>query len=254
MKTAALGDMIDNCFDRLSKLPKPSGGGNYLSRKIQAKDLKRLFVMGHSGGTVPLNSAASNTVVLDVVTDLVPFDRSFGETTTPYFDFCKNWDAKGQLGNGEKSARFISFYGPPTPNMGPMGGAASKGDVTLLNKLTATVAKGGLGFTSNTDPIRVPQRPLKDTSVPVIVWPATDVVYIDHHTDNPAVYKKDPADPTGKKMILVKAEKPPSTANLDGIREALKKNYKALFIYTNVAHDLIPLAFMPLILEYKRNP
>ncbi len=254
VNAAALGDMIDNCLDRLSKLSKPSGSAKYLSKKIQTSDLKRLFVMGHSGGTVPLNKAASNTVVLNVVSDLVPFDRSFSEKTDPYFDFCKHWDAKGRLGNGEKSSRFISFYGPPSPDMGPMGSAAAKTGSTLFHKLITPVAKAGLGFTANMEPVRVPQRPGKDGSIPAISWPGTDVIYIDHHTDNPAVWKKDPSDPAGKKLILVKAEKPPSATNLDGIRDALKSNYKALFIFTNVAHDLIPLAFMPLILEYKRNP
>jgi hypothetical protein len=41
---------------------------------------------------------------------------------------------------------------------------------------------------------------------------------------------------------------------LDGIREALNKNYKAVFIFTDVGHEGIPLVFTPLILEYKRNP
>jgi len=232
-----LGELIDECLDRLSKLAKPSGRVKYLSKNIKTKDLKRLFMMAHSGGMVPLAACARSNAVFSVPTDLVEFDSTFGkEDVTPYFDFCKTWDGKGLLGNGEKSSRFMTFYGSGTPYMGPPGKKLERGGDTLLHTLTATVKSGGLGFTCNTEPILVPPAAKKGSPPPVIDWPDKDVIYIKHQTDN-----KD-------------EDKPPSSANLDGIREALKRKYKAVFVYTNVGHEGIPLTFMPLILEYKRNP
>jgi N-acetylmuramoyl-L-alanine amidase len=233
---SALGEMIDNCLDRLSRLDKPSGRVKYLSKKVQTKDLKRLFLMGHSGGSNPLSASASSNVARSLVTDLVAFDATFAENITPYFDFCKHWNDKGLLGNGERSSRFITVYGSGTPNMGPTGGRKGSTGDTLLHRLTKPEKAGGLGLTSDPDPILVGPEAKKSGTTPAIVWPTTEVIYINHKTDS-----KD-------------RDQPPSSANLDGIRQALKKNYKAVFIFTNVGHEGIPLVFTPLILEYTRNP
>jgi hypothetical protein len=245
VKPAALGEMIDNTLERLSQLDKPSGRVKYLSKKIETKDLQRLFLFGHSGGTAPLAASARSTVANTIPTDLAEFDSTFGvEDVTPYVDFCKSWDAKGKLGNGEKSSRFFAFYGAGSPYMGPSGDPLGKKGNTLLHKLTADVKAGGLGFSCNKDPI---------LSMPD-VWPDTNVIYIQHKTDHPATGKWSSTDKATRKWIELTEEKPPGSSNLDLIRAAFKKNYKAVFVYTNVTHEFIPLAFTPLILEYKRNP
>jgi len=230
LRKDALGDFINDCLDRLNKLTKPSGTVKYLSKRIQTADLKRLFVMGHSGGTETLNAAASNTIVLEKPTDLVSFDRSYGgEDVTPYFNFCKHWHGKKLLGNGVQKSRFVAVYLDWSPNMGPSGEDLRPGGDTLLHRLTKPEDKGGLGLTCNTAALDVTPRLKKGATAPEIVWPEKDVIYIRHRFDE-------------------------TKGNLDSIREALKRDYKAIFIITNVSHEIVPAAFTPLILDYKRNP
>jgi len=58
--TATLEAMVDDCLTGLFKLAKPGGGSNYLTQQLHPKDMRRLFLTGHSGGGGPLYEACSS--------------------------------------------------------------------------------------------------------------------------------------------------------------------------------------------------
>jgi hypothetical protein len=124
--STTLGDMVDDCLDRLAKL-SPSGGtvptpgtGSYLTKELKSTDMKRLFLTGHSGGGVPLFTAACNAgMALNQPTSLWALDATYGAPaaygTPPYAVriFCENWDAMGRLGMGADDSRVVIVHSIP---------------------------------------------------------------------------------------------------------------------------------------------
>lgn len=103
-----LGDMVRDCFQRLSRLRSPSGRP-YLGQADVAS-IRRLFLAGHSGGGVPLAPSAVSTLALTVPTDLWLYDCTYGAQRNPsYVQFCRHWKARGLLGNDARSSRMAIF-------------------------------------------------------------------------------------------------------------------------------------------------
>jgi hypothetical protein len=103
-----LEPMIDDCLDRLSKLKKPSGASTYLAKPLHAADIKRLFLMGHSGGGGPLFHACLSSLVAKIPTTLVVFDATYGKKT----DQTNQFAAARGLGLGPADNRAVIVYTP----------------------------------------------------------------------------------------------------------------------------------------------
>lgn len=66
--SGGLGDVVEDCLQRLFVLPTVPPGKNYLTKELHLKDLKRLYLTGHSGGGVPLNAAIGSSLSLTTPT------------------------------------------------------------------------------------------------------------------------------------------------------------------------------------------
>lgn len=106
----ALGDLVEDCFQRLNTLSKTAacGGTKYLPTKPALTDIKRLFLCGHSGGGVTLFPTTLSTLANSTPTDMCLLDCTYGNGNSDYVNFCKNNRAK--LGNAAGKTRFICFH------------------------------------------------------------------------------------------------------------------------------------------------
>lgn len=190
---STLGDMVDDCLDRLTKL-SPTGGavaspgvGSYLKKALVTTDLKRLFLTGHSGGGVPLFTACSNMgMALNQATSLWAFDATYGHPAASVRLFCENWETIGRLGMGADDSRVVIIYNPMS---GTQPGA---------NEVRDDLRSGGPGAAGTKFSVR-------------------------------ELSHQGPRD-------------------LPAIESALKSS-PIVFINTNVAHDLIPQFFTPILLR-----
>jgi hypothetical protein len=149
---ATLGEMIDDCLDRLTRL-SPTGAavttpgtGSYLTRALESSDVTRLFLTGHSGGGVPLFTACANAdMALKQATSLWVFDATYGHPAASVRIFCESWAAMDRLGMGPDDSRMVVIFNPGSEtqpgahevrddlqNGGP-GGTGTRFTVTELN-------------------------------------------------------------------------------------------------------------------------
>jgi hypothetical protein len=136
-----LGDMVNDCFQRLNRLRSPAGGA-YLGQANLAA-LRRLFLSGHSGGGVPLAPSAVSTLALTVPTDLWLYDCTYGPQRNPsYVRFCQHWRIRGLLGNDARSSRMAIFVTPD-----PRTTSVAANIIHILRKPFNAHGKSFPGFT-----------------------------------------------------------------------------------------------------------
>ena len=126
---ARLGALVGDCFAHLSCLHRP-GGDAYLATNFAAPPkaelrgrrsrpgLRRVYLCGHSGAGLPLEEAASSSLLRPnggVPTDLWLFDCTYWSQVNGFVRFCREWQqAKRLVGEQRDSARFVCVYRPHT--------------------------------------------------------------------------------------------------------------------------------------------
>lgn len=120
---AAVSRLIDDCWDHLARLNRPSGGP-YVSGGLRCPAVRRLFLAGHSGGGKPLGPSATSHAASGIPTDLWLLDctHAFG-VEDRYIEFCRHWKAQGKLGNDAQSSRMVVVVS--TTSESTTNGAAS---------------------------------------------------------------------------------------------------------------------------------
>jgi hypothetical protein len=122
-------ELLKECFEHLRCLAKPSGG-TYLPSATShlpswLPNMRRIYVVGHSGGGKPLLEACGADMLLVSQTsragtdsravDLWLLDATYGWGTHNYVNFCRSWKAAGLLKNAPDGARFVCVYRPTDP-------------------------------------------------------------------------------------------------------------------------------------------
>ena len=114
-----LGDLIENCSERLSVLPVvPANGKNYLGKKIAVADIKRLFLTGHSGGGVPLDKAITADISLNTPTTLVVLDATYNDYRASLRKFCETWKTRSKLKVAADSSWVVIIFNPASGTAG----------------------------------------------------------------------------------------------------------------------------------------
>ncbi|HZS57303.1 MAG TPA: hypothetical protein VFA65_23085 [Bryobacteraceae bacterium] len=216
---SALGDLVEDCYlhlrckrdaqDAFQPYLKPtsdSTGPSYV------KNLKRIYLSGHSGGGKPMRESAGSTFARNtsLPVDFWLLDATYGlggsvpDVPAAYVEFCKFWNDHGQLGNGPRDTRFVCIYKQKTKQSD-----------------TETIA----------DDLRVRLAKLLSTAASPV---KPKDLFREHVKDVPEF--------PGQRVT-------PKTGNLlSEIIPALRTN-KVLFIRTNLRHENIPTTFIPVLLR-----
>ncbi len=110
--SGGLGDVVEDCLQRLFVLPTVPPGKNYLTKELHLKDLKRLYLTGHSGGGVPLNAAIGSSLSVTTPTTVCFLDATYSDYRTNIRTFCETWSAKLHLGNGKDDSCLVIVFNP----------------------------------------------------------------------------------------------------------------------------------------------
>ena len=107
-----LDDVVENCLQRLFVLPVVPPGHNYLTKELHLRDMKRLFLTGHSGGGVPLSKALVSNFALGTPTTACFLDGTYNDYRPQVRKFCETWSAKSHLGNGKDDSCLVIVFNP----------------------------------------------------------------------------------------------------------------------------------------------
>ena len=123
-------ELLKECFEHLRCLAKPSGG-TYLPSAASnlpswLPNMRRIYVVGHSGGGKPLLEACGADMLLVSPTsragtdsravDIWLLDATYGWGAHNYVNFCRSWKAAGLLKNAPDGARFVCVYREKDPD------------------------------------------------------------------------------------------------------------------------------------------
>ena len=222
---AVLQDLIFDCCEHLRILKRdvppppfylPTSVAVEADRKIDDnKGLQRLFLIGHSGGGIPLGASAGSDLALAKPTDLGLIDCTYAPVPPEYVNFCVT-KGKSKLGRGPGMSRMLVFT-----NVNSGKEDTNKHATELRDELK----KQGFSIT-----------PLLDVLKPPATWPASiDVAEIQFAVPAANIHA-----PTAAQLALLEAP--------------LKQPYKVIFIRTNVVHDDMPNTFIPLIFSTSTVP
>ena len=212
----------ENCYEHLRCLKKPSGSPYLASTKDQSgpsyvKNLKRIYLCGHSGGGKPMLECAAANIALagDPPIDFWLFDATYGWGTAGYVTFCKTWQDLKKLGNSASASRFVCIY-------------KYKYKVLQWEDKKHTIA--------TIDP---------KTNKQAFAWGGTEMEADDLRDKIAAVVKKKAAD------IWLEHKKDDKTGDdnlFSDIVPALEKS-PVLFVRTFLEHEDIPKVFIPVLLR-----
>jgi len=186
--TTQLQKLVMNCYEHLRCLKAPSAGPYLPSGQSGSwvSNLKRFYLVGHSGGGKPLVESAGADLVrisptsIDLATDLWLLDCTYGFGTDNYVSFCQNWKSGNKLKLAPGSSRFVCVYRPKSN----AGDTETEADV--LRTLIATQVLG-----VNPASIKKDLTPLTGASaVLAAITGAGPVLFLRTNVDHPNIPKK----------------------------------------------------------------
>jgi hypothetical protein len=220
--------LIDDCLKHLHSLSntfvKPPAP--YVPQ-ISIKDVKRLFLTGHSGGGGSLALTAVSKAAKRIPTDLLLLDCTYTAVNEKYVEFCDNW--KGKLGPGSGNSRMMVVWNE--------GSGTQPLAIDLFEKLKKD------GFRAPKEQVVVTVKSVVNGKT-VFTKQIREPIPID-----PAQPPNWPAAKDIDMLVLNFSSKDrlfPDQKALDIIEQPLKL-FKVVLVKTNIIHEDIPNVFIPLL-------
>lgn len=240
-------DLIDDCADRLRKLPvigNPSV--NYLTKDVKHDKITRMFLGGHSGGGVPLSASAKSNFAQSAPTDLILLDCTYDLDFAGYTAYLRAKAGASKLGTATGQSRFIciNFTGSGTRDNAKKLLDTVKADAALAKAVAGSSAPVLVNIANTKPPGAETATNLNRATSPSSAWPTADIAFFTHSGPTFPDAKEAARDPT-----KIPAWRTAASSNLAPFEEMIKK-YPIVFILTStVVHDEVPTIFYPLVLK-----